>query len=96
MLQKLKAECGSAFTSRLEGMFRDIEGSKEQLAAFQQSPHHPSRAAVPKSAPIDFAVSVLTQGIWPNYAACELILPEEMNHYLACFQQYYQVLPPYS
>jgi cullin 4 len=32
MVAKLKAECGGAYTSKLEGMFRDVELSKDLMA----------------------------------------------------------------
>ncbi|CAF3396164.1 unnamed protein product [Rotaria sp. Silwood1] len=37
MLLKLKQECGNVFTSNLEGMFKDIELSKDIMAAFDQA-----------------------------------------------------------
>ena len=36
MLSKLKQECGAAFTSKLEGMFKDMELSKDILVHFKQ------------------------------------------------------------
>lgn len=36
MLGKLKTECGSNYTSKLEGMFQDVELSRECQAAFHQ------------------------------------------------------------
>merc|ERR1719277_2087466 len=36
MLSKLKQECGGAFTSKLEGMFKDMELSKDIMLAFKQ------------------------------------------------------------
>ncbi len=36
MLSKLKAECGAGFTSKLEGMFKDMELSKDINIAFKQ------------------------------------------------------------
>ena len=36
MLSKLKQECGSAFTSKLEGMFKDMELSKDIMTSFKQ------------------------------------------------------------
>ena len=36
MLSKLKQECGAAFTSKLEGMFKDMELSKDVLVHFKQ------------------------------------------------------------
>ena len=38
MLSKLKHECGAQFTLKLEGMFKDIEVSKDISAAFRQVP----------------------------------------------------------
>merc|ERR1711953_39801 len=40
MLSKLKAECGAGFTSKLEGMFRDMELSKDINVAFKQHMSH--------------------------------------------------------
>lgn len=36
MLSKLKQECGGAFTSKLEGMFKDMFHSKELMAQYRQ------------------------------------------------------------
>ena len=36
MLSKLKTECGAQFTLKLEGMFKDIEISKDITSAFKQ------------------------------------------------------------
>ena len=36
MLSKLKQECGGAFTVKLEGMFKDMELSKDIMLAFKQ------------------------------------------------------------
>ncbi len=35
MLAKLKTECGAAFTSKLEGMFRDVDLSRDFMREFQ-------------------------------------------------------------
>ncbi|EPQ19059.1 Cullin-4A [Myotis brandtii] len=37
MLSKLKHECGAAFTSKLEGMFKDMELSKDIMIHFKQA-----------------------------------------------------------
>lgn len=36
MLSKLKQECGGGFTSKLEGMFKDMELSKDINVSFKQ------------------------------------------------------------
>ena len=37
MITKLKAECGSQFTNKLEGMFKDIDLSYDVMTSFKQS-----------------------------------------------------------
>lgn len=37
MITKLKAECGSQFTNKLEGMFKDVDLSRDIMASFRQS-----------------------------------------------------------
>lgn len=56
MLSKLKTECGAHFTSKLEGMFRDMELSNDLNSAFEQD------SAAQKSLPsgLNLHVSVLT------------------------------------
>ena len=43
MLTKLKTECGSNFTAKLEGMFQDVELSRDAMAAFSQHCSNNSR-----------------------------------------------------
>jgi cullin 4 len=37
MIGKLKAECGAQFTSKLEGMFKDVDLSRDIMASFKTS-----------------------------------------------------------
>jgi cullin-4 len=37
MITKLKAECGSQFTNKLEGMFKDVDLSRDIMTSFRQS-----------------------------------------------------------
>ncbi len=39
MISKLRTECGSSFTSKLEGMFKDVDLSKDIMASFKQVCH---------------------------------------------------------
>uniref|UniRef100_A0A0B7AC95 Cullin-4A n=1 Tax=Arion vulgaris TaxID=1028688 RepID=A0A0B7AC95_9EUPU len=82
MLSKLKQECGSAFTSKLEGMFKDMELSKDTSLAFRQS-----LQCVNDS--IDLTVNILTQGYWPAYPVVEVHLPSEMLRYQEIFKKFY-------
>ena len=47
MLSKLKQECGAAFTSKLEGMFKDMELSKDVLVHFKQVEERLERLSSP-------------------------------------------------
>ncbi|CAH1781894.1 unnamed protein product [Owenia fusiformis] len=84
MLSKLKQECGGGFTSKLEGMFKDMELSKDIMLAFKQhmqdrqSPGH-----------IDLTVNILTMGYWPTYLPMEVHLPAEMIKFQEIFKKFY-------
>ena len=45
MIQKLKTECGSVYTNKMEGMFKDIDLSKDITSAFIQSPEGQAKFA---------------------------------------------------
>ena len=45
MLTKLKAECGAAFTNKLEGMFKDCDLSRDIMASFRHSVRAPLQHA---------------------------------------------------
>ncbi|KAJ2992721.1 Cullin-4B [Globomyces sp. JEL0801] len=70
MLVKLK-KCGADFTSKLEGMFKDMALSKEIMASFQQSPKYTDQLGS-----AEFNVNILTSGYWPTYPIVDVILPE--------------------
>lgn len=84
MLSKLKQECGAAFTGKLEGMFKDIDVSKDMMPSFK---NHMSNQQLDK--PIDFVVNVLTMGYWPTYQPIEVNLPKNILHYHNAFEKFY-------
>ena len=84
MVAKLKAECGAQFTAKLEGMFKDVELSREAMAAFRSAP-----AAMRGLGSTEAQVSVLTAGYWPSYPVSELALPEEFGSLQALFSDFY-------
>eukprot|EP00250_Pteridium_aquilinum_P020546 c24859_g10_i1 orf=422-2893(-) len=85
MISKLKTECGSQFTNKLEGMFKDIELSKEINESFKQS----SQARTKLPSGIEMSVHVLTTGYWPTYPPMEVRLPHELNVYQDIFKDFY-------
>uniref|UniRef100_A0A8D3DCF4 Cullin 4B n=1 Tax=Scophthalmus maximus TaxID=52904 RepID=A0A8D3DCF4_SCOMX len=77
MLSKLKHECGAAFTSKLEGMFKDMELSKDIMVQFKQCQNIPGN--------IELTVNILTMGYWPTYVPMEVHLPPEVSNAPLCF-----------
>ncbi|XP_055003515.1 cullin-4A isoform X1 [Sorex araneus] len=84
MLSKLKHECGAAFTSKLEGMFKDMELSKDIMVHFKQYMQNQSAPS-----PIDLTVNILTMGYWPTYTPMEVHLPPEMVKLQEVFKTFY-------
>ncbi|KAG2684765.1 hypothetical protein I3760_10G090100 [Carya illinoinensis] len=85
MISKLKTECGSQFTNKLEGMFKDVELSKEINESFKQS----SQARTKLPSGIEMSVHVLTTGYWPTYPPMDVRLPHELNVYQDIFKEFY-------
>ncbi|XP_074846793.1 cullin-4A isoform X1 [Carettochelys insculpta] len=84
MLSKLKHECGAAFTSKLEGMFKDMELSKDVMIQFKQYMQNQSNPGN-----IDLTVNILTMGYWPTYTPVEVHLPPEMVKLQEVFKTFY-------
>ncbi|OUC41949.1 Cation transporter family protein [Trichinella nativa] len=79
-------ECGCHFTSKIEGMFKDM-----QLSATINENIRNMRDAHPEFAlPIDFSASVLTTGFWPTHgSAIRCILPSAANEAFEKFKHFY-------
>lgn len=85
ILSKLKQECGGGFTSKLEGMFKDMELSKDINIAFKQYMNANTR----NLPPIDMTVSILTMGYWPTYPIMDVTLPDQMVRFQDIFKDFY-------
>lgn len=88
MISKLKTECGGQFTSKFEGMFKDMQVSATIMEQYRQ---HRDGITDPNSAnQIDLYVRVLTTGCWPTQSsipAC--ILPRVVNDAFETFKKFY-------
>jgi cullin-4 len=98
MLSKLKQECGAGFTSKLEGMFKDMELSKELMLPFKQymSSQQEKQSSSKKQnnnndddLNVDMSVNILTMGYWPNYNPTEVNTPAQMLKLQSLFQTFY-------
>lgn len=85
MLSKLKQECGGGFTSKLEGMFKDMELSKDINVAFKQYVCN----SVKDMVTLDMTVNILTMGYWPTYTPMDVTIPEQMVQFQDIFNKFY-------
>jgi cullin 3 len=83
MIAKLKAECGYQFTSKLEGMFMDMNISKNNMEDFRRSPYC-------QAPPIAMDIQLLTTGYWPLQAPTTPIeFPHPLSECCRRFTAYY-------
>eukprot|EP00553_Chaetoceros_curvisetus_P010520 CAMPEP_0204613790 /NCGR_PEP_ID=MMETSP0717-20131115/1707_1 /ASSEMBLY_ACC=CAM_ASM_000666 /TAXON_ID=230516 /ORGANISM="Chaetoceros curvisetus" /LENGTH=685 /DNA_ID=CAMNT_0051626331 /DNA_START=1 /DNA_END=2058 /DNA_ORIENTATION=- len=82
MISKLKMQCGTHFTSKMEGMLSDLAVGADQRNEFDdRMKEHNSK--------IDFAVQVLTTGFWPTYKAVSVAVPDEMKKCMDIFKEWH-------
>ncbi|KAJ2654027.1 hypothetical protein GGH99_007441, partial [Coemansia sp. RSA 1285] len=74
LISKLKVECGSQFTIKLEGMFKDIQTSADMESLFNSSPAGAGLG-------LDMHVSVLTPTFWPAMASSASDSSTQENFY---------------
>merc|ERR1712226_391272 len=79
MIAKLKIQCGTQFTSKMEGMLADLAVGNQHRAEFQQ---HRKRTDTKL---LDFNVQVLTTGFWPTYKSPRVALTSAMQESMAVF-----------
>lgn len=86
MISKLKAECGCQFTSKLEGMFKDINVSNTMNDEFR---NHVTQNQINLYG-VDLNVRVLTTGFWPtqsNPSKCNM--PASARNAFDAFKNFY-------
>ncbi|XP_050062014.1 cullin-3-like isoform X2 [Aphis gossypii] len=72
MISKLKTECGCQFTSKLEGMFKDMSISNTIMEEFKEYAANSSNRYLHA---VDLTVRVLTTGFWPTHALSKCNVP---------------------
>ncbi|ORX45430.1 cullin-4-like protein [Piromyces finnis] len=84
MIAKLKDECGGGYTSKLEGMFKDMSVSKDLINDFIKEPEYSSRIGN-----VSLNVNVLTSGFWPSYPQSTYNMPQELLECQNAFSDFY-------
>lgn len=87
MVTKLKYECGSTFTSKIEGMFNDVSISTEINSAFKQYLNNTTE----KGNTPDLSINILTSSFWPNYPTFKVNMPVDFISYQDLFQKFYSI-----
>lgn len=82
MIAKLKMQCGTHFTSKMEGMLSDLAVGSDQRSEFEAKMKQ-------HDAKLDFSVQVLTTGFWPTYKSPEVALTPEMSKCMAVFKEWH-------
>ena len=85
LISKLKAECGYQFTSKLEGMFMDINLSKTVQEDFKGSQAYRAGSL----AGVEMDVHVLTTGYWPLQPPPTCNLPHALANCTSVFTTFY-------
>ena len=82
MISKLKMQCGTHFTSKMEGMLNDLAVGADQKGEFDEHmKQHNSK--------IDFSVQVLTTGFWPTYNSPTIAISPEMTKCIKVFKDWH-------
>jgi len=86
MISKLKTECGCQFTSKLEGMFKDMAISNSTMDEFKVFCGN----AGAHLHGVDLSVRVLTTGFWPTQSTpFKTILPSAPRTAFDVFKKFY-------
>jgi cullin 4 len=90
MISKLKTECGSQFTSKLEGMYRDIESSKDLIASFRHLSRNRADTQNRDADAVELNAFVLEAARWPlTSQLAEIKLPRQLLEYQESYKQFY-------
>ncbi|XP_064614961.1 cullin-3-like [Liolophura sinensis] len=86
MISKLKTECGCQFTSKLEGMFKDMTVSNTTMEEFK---NHIQQSETNLHG-VDLFVRVLTTGFWPTQSATpQCSIPHAPRMAFETFRRFY-------
>ncbi|CAM1154344.1 CUL3 (predicted) [Pycnogonum litorale] len=86
MISKLKTECGCQFTSKLEGMFKDMTVSNSTMDEFKSH----VQSSWTNLHGVDLNVRVLTTGFWPTQSATpKCTIPNAARNAFEAFRRFY-------
>jgi len=83
MIAKLKTECGYQWTNKLEGMFKDVQLSKELMEKFK------SHYDTTQNEDLQLDVIVCTTGYWPSGKKVPCKMPQELANAVSQYKKFY-------
>jgi cullin-4 len=90
MISRLRTESGKQFTGKLEGMFRDIDISRDLMTQFLSSPMYEEwKHAHEDMKNIEPNITVITSGFWPSYPEINVRLPSYVEPIQDIYKQFY-------
>lgn len=102
LISKLKMEIGTSYTSKLDGMFRDMKLSKEMMVKYKEKKQDASITEngtntdnplpVRKNNEVDISVNVLTSTFWPTSVVSTQMkcnFPPEIESARESFEKFY-------
>lgn len=84
MIGKMKTECGATYVTSLEGMFTDMQLSKDVVQGFKDSAE-----AERLPASMKMEMNILTAGFWPIPSTDSCVLPFPATECVSVFDSYY-------
>ena len=89
VISMLRTECGCQFTSKLEGMFKDINTSRTIQEQYRDHLAKSGAGSEGSEGSIDLVVKVLTTGYWPTQPPVLCNMPPEIEKVCEKFQRFY-------
>ena len=82
VLSLFRAECGSQYTSKADGMFRDMQFSEDLTAKFQAY-------CIGRVCPVKLSAAVLSSHLWALKTPAECVLPKAVLDACALYEEFF-------
>ncbi len=93
IITQLREECGSHFTEKMEGMFKDKTTNNKWSKDYRMTDVGKEKLLAvngPNVKCMEFNVDILTESNWPNYPSPKFSLPPCMDDVLESFTSFYK------
>lgn len=84
VIQLLKSECGSTFTTRIHNMYKDMETSNNLMESFNET-----HGKAVENSGLAFYVWTLTGSVWPQQTQIKAIIPPDLRSFQDLYTNFY-------